>query len=240
MIRPMTQRRRFCLPGTRPISSALSEFGLGSGLLYLTSRLLDRVKAPFRLHFYELMAQPVRTSPVLPANLLRNMELREIGQGDPALFYMPVSQEKLQDRFTMPTVCLGAFQNGRIIAYMWLCFGGYEEDEVRCRFVPAPEDKAVWDFDFYVFPEDRLGIGFVSLWDFANALLSARGYTHSCSRVNKFNLQSRKSHKHFDWKSVGSALFLKGRNWQAMAATLPPYVSLSLTPDSRPVLRVTP
>lgn len=230
--------RRSSIPGIQPLLSAVSAFGLGAGLLYLTARVLDRVKAPCQLYFYELMSQPVRTTAVLPSNLLNSIELRELRRGDPALADIPVSPEKLDERFAMPTVCLGAFQNGRMIAYMWLCFGDYEEDEVRCRFVPSPPDKAVWDFDFYVFPEDRLGIGFVCLWDYANALLTARGYTHSCSRVNKFNLQSRKSHKHFAWASVGRALFLKGRRWQAMAATLPPYVSISLRLTTRPVIRV--
>ena len=151
---------------------------------------------------------------------------------------MPVPAEILERRFRQPTRCLGAFQNGRFVGYMWLCFGPYEEDEVRCTFVPQPATEAAWDFDMYVFPGDRLGLGFARLWDEANRYLRERGVRFSCSRVSRYNTASRRAHEHFAWKRLGRALYLKGRRWQGMTATVFPYLHLSFGEYARPRLEL--
>jgi len=220
------------------ILSPLREFGLVAGLLYGVDRALFRIGLPIRLFFYELMIQPIADKPVLTSALNKGFTIREIKPGDPALALMPVSAKGLDERFAKPTVCLGAFRNDKLIAYMWLCLGPYEEDEVRCLFVPIPENRAVWDFDFYVFPEDRLGLGFVCLWDCANAYLRERGYCFSCSRVTRFNTSSRKAHNHFKWQRIGHTLFLCAKRLQVMVATVPPYLVVTFDRSSRPVIQI--
>ena len=220
------------------IISPFQEFGFVAGLLYAIDRTLYRARSPVRLYFYELMIQPIAEKQVLTPALSKGISVREIKPGDPALALMPVTPEGLAERFAKPTVCLGAFRDERLFAYMWLCLGPYEEDEVRCLFVPQPKDLAVWDFDFYVFPDDRLGLGFVCLWDGANAYLRQRGYRFSCSRVTRFNASSRKAHKHFKWERIGHALFLRAKRFQIMLATVPPYFAATFDGSSRPTIPI--
>ena len=220
------------------LKGPIREFGWFAGLYYGLDRVLMLARSPFRLYFYELMAQPIQSTDCVPASLKKDLEVREIVRGDPSLGSMPVTEEVLAYRFKQRTVCLGAFHKGRFVAYMWLCFGPYEEDEVRCRFVPIPEAESVWDFDFYVFPADRFGLGFASLWDAANAFLRNRGVRFSFSRVSRFNLASRKTHQHFGWKRLGRAFFLKAKRLQLMVATISPYVHIAVNNSSRPTFEL--
>jgi hypothetical protein len=218
--------------------SPLREFGPLAGMIYLLTRALQRSRVPASVYLYELMAQPVADAPLLRPGLRKGIVVREIGPGDPALARMPLGQATLDTRFAQPTVCLGAFRKDRLIAYMWLCLGAYDEDEVACRFVPSQVPPAAWDFDFYVFPEDRLGLGFASLWDDANAYLRARGYSYTCSRVNRFNTASRRSHARLHGQCVGRLLFLRALGVQAMLATVPPYLSVTADRAAPPAVSV--
>jgi hypothetical protein len=220
------------------LTGPIKEFGLFAGLYYGLDRALMLARSPFRLYFYELMAQPIGRTDRVPAGLKKGLEVRQIARGDVELGSMPVTEDVLAWRFKQRTVCLGAFQKGRFVAYMWLCFGPYEEDEVRCRFVPIPEEESVWDFDFYVFPADRFGLGFASLWDAANEFLRNRGVRFSFSRVSRFNLASRRTHQHFGWKRLGRAFFLKAKQFQLMVATISPYVHIAMNNSSRPTFQL--
>lgn len=218
----------------RKLRSAFREFGAFSGTLYLLDQAFARTGSRFGIFDYELMVQPVAEQSKAPANLTRAFEVREIPEGDELHAATPPPEQVIQARYAQPCVCLGAFQKGSFIGYQWLCFGPYEEDEVRCTFVPHPADESVFDFDFYLFPEYRLGLGFVALWDGANRYLRERGIRYTTSRVSRFNTASRKSHQHFGWRCVGRAVFLAGKRWQLMLANVAPYVHLSLSPESRP------
>jgi hypothetical protein len=220
------------------ITSSFKEFGLIAGLFYGVDRILARMGSGLGLFYYELMAQPVAEEPLLPPKLKKDLEIREIKRGDPVVNNMELSQTVLDFRFNQPTVCLGAFQNGKLIGSMWLCLGPYEEDEVRCIFVPLPETQGVFDFGLYVSPEHRLGLGFVGLWDGANAYLRGRGIHFSFSRVSRFNLTSRRVHEHLGWKRLGHALFLKLKWCQVMVATVSPYLHLSLSGSMKPTIRL--
>jgi hypothetical protein len=183
------------------------------------------------------MAQPITNEPLLGPRYQHWLQPREIKQGDAVLAGMPLTTATLAHRFAQPTVCLGGFRNDRLVGYMWLCLGPYEEDEVRCTFIPDPS-QGVWDFDFYIVPKHRLGPTFLGLWDGAYAFLRERGYRYSFSRVSRFNLDSRRAHDRLHWKRIGSALFLKVGTWQWMAATVPPYVHVSVSERTRPVIQV--
>ena len=219
--------------------SPFREFGPFAGWIYVLTRALRRARVPVHVYFYELMAQPVPETPLLRAGLSKSLEVRAIGPGDPALARMPLSAATLAARFAQPTVCLGAFRKDRLIAYMWMCLGAYDEDEVACRFVPSGSPRAAWDFDFYVYPEDRLGLGFAGLWDAANAYLRARGYRYTCSRVNRFNTASRRAHARLQGRRLGQLLFVRGFGLQAMLANVPPYLSVTRTAGARPIVPVT-
>jgi len=220
------------------IRNTFSEFGIGAGLVFGLAHLLEICKLPLRLFFYELMIQPVATKKMAPPNLAKSFEVREISEGDPLLETTPPPLDVIHSRYRQDSVCLGAFQKGVFIGYQWLCFGPYIEDEVRCIFVPQPPSEAVFDFDFYLFPNYRFGLGFVALWDAANEYMRERGITTTTSRVSRFNTASRKSHDHLGWCCVGRTIFLKSNSFQLMLASIRPYVHVSIGRSSGPVIHI--
>ena len=218
----------------RKLTSSFAEFGAFSGLLYLLDQAFARSHSRFRVFDYELMVQPVASEPIAPVNLTRSFDVREIYEGDPLLASLPPPPAVIADRYRQGAVCLGAFQKGEFIGYQWLCFGPYDEDEVRCTFISKPADQSVFDFDFYIFPQHRFGLGFVALWDGANEYMHNRGIRFTTSRVSRFNTASRKSHDHFGWICVGRAVFFTGKRFQLMIASVFPYLHISHSASSRP------
>jgi hypothetical protein len=222
------------------LTSPLREFGLVAGLLYATDRLLSSLSPAFRLYFYELMAQPIPDRPLLPARFAKQLEIREVKQGDPEVDLMPARRDIKESRFKQNAICLGAFQKGQFIGYIWFCFHTYEEDEVRCTYVLPAGNQAVFDFDLYVFPEYRMGVGFTGIWNGANEFLRRRGIKVSFSRLTKFNVASRRAHDHLGWKRVGQAVFLQAWRLELMLAAISPYVHLSWTSSRRVRLQLRP
>ena len=70
------------------------------------------------------------------------------------------------------------------LGYLWLKLQGYEEDEVRCRYVPVPERGTAWDFDIYVAPPYRMGRTFTRMWIAANDFLRSNGIEWTLSRIS--------------------------------------------------------
>ena len=214
------------------------EFGVLGGVLYGVGKALRRSGAGFHLYFYEIMVQPISEKPLAPKNLTKSFELREIKAADPELAKFPRSEKVVAERFEQGVICLGGFQKSEFIGYLWIQFGKYYEDEVRCLFAPEPESEAVFDFDIYIFPDHRFGIGFIALWDGANEFLKRRGIRFTCSRVSRFNVASRKSHEHFGWKCIGRTVFLCGATSQLMLGTIKPYFHFSLKKANLPKIRI--
>jgi len=217
----------------RKISGPFREFGPAAGLLYAIDRVLSSLSPGLRLYVYELMAQPITNKPLLPVALDKQLEIREIKAADPEMALMPVRPEVMQARLAQNAVCLGAFRKGVLIGYMWFCTQTYDEDEVRCTFVLGRARESVFDFDFYLFPEHRMGLGFVGLWNGANEFLSRQGIHYTFSRLTRFNVASRRAHQHLGWKVVGRALFLRAWRLEVMVATLFPFVNVSMTEAGR-------
>ena len=224
----------------RRIAGPFREFGFAAGALYVLDRLLRSISPRLGLFVYEFMVQPIPEKHLLPANLARGLEFREIMRGDPEIALMPARPEIKESRFEQGAVCLGTFKNGKLIGYIWFCFGSYEEDEVRCTYQLANPDESVFDFDLFVLPEHRMGIGFMAVWHGANQYLHDRGVRYSFSRLTRFNLASRRSHRHLGWKRVASAVFLKAWSAELMLATIFPFVYLSFGPSHRVRLKFRP
>jgi len=220
----------------RRLLAPFNEFGLGAGFLYLVDRLLNALSPSARLFVYELMVQPT-DMPEVRIRALQGFRSREIKPGDTELTAMPVSSAVIESRFAQGAICLGTFKQHRFIGYIWLCFRSYDEDEVRCRYSLLPPEESVFDFDLYIFPESRLGLAFLAIWQNTSALLRSRGVLYSFSRVTRFNLASRRAHAHLGSMRIGRAVFLKLYQVECMASTVFPYVSLSLAAH-RPQLRL--
>jgi len=215
-------------------SSAWREFGPVSGTIYLVDQALARISPRTRLQFYELMVQPIPDEPLIPERFTRSLSYRQIEAGDPAVALMPARDEIKRARFEAGALCLGTYKNDELIGYMWFAFERYREDEVACQFQLEPAAEAVFDFDFYLVPKHRMGLGFISLWDGANRFLRERGIRYTFSRLTRFNVASRKAHDHLGWKRLGRALFLKLWRVELMLADVRPWIHVSLS-ERQPV-----
>jgi hypothetical protein len=212
----------------RRLAGPLHEFGLLPGLVYGLDRVLRAVSPRLGIYWYELMAQPVTARPLLPASIGRGLHFRELAPGDAELARMPVPAPVIAARFAQQAVCLAVHLREAFVGYIWLRFGSYDEDEVRCRFEPQPAGRTAFDFDMYVFPDHRLGIAFAAVWQAANSHLQSRGVSHTCSRITRFNEASRRAHRRLGALRVGQALFFQAGSVEAMVATTSPFFHVSI------------
>ena len=219
------------------LTGPFREFGAFAGLAYLVDRLLGRVSSRLSLRVYELMVQPISDKPYIPVRMTKRLVIREIRRGDKEIERMPARPEIKESRYRQKAVCLGGYLDEKFVGYMWFCYKVYEEDEVRCTFV-LPDDEAVFDFDFYVLPEYRMGIAFGAIWNGAREYLRERGIKRTFSRVTRTNLSSRRAHQRLGWNRVGRAVFLQLWQFELMVATLPPFVHASWKEEARARLRL--
>jgi len=215
-----------------------ARFGGTTALLYGIERGCARLHLPIRVRAYILMAQPVAASPRLSPDRVKHFAVRFLNEGDSALERMPLSNAVLASRFEQGAECLGLFHGSELAAYLWLCRGVYEEDEVRCRFLPEPAERTAWDFDVYVMPAYRASFAFSALWDAADTYLRQQGVQWSLSRISAFNITSVSSHEALGAQEVGRATFLTIGRLQLSKASLSPHCNISLSPRTRPVIRV--
>lgn len=217
--------------------TSLRELGWAGGFLYALSRLLAVVSAGrIRLHAYYLVAQPVSGQPALPPRRGRGIVVREIGLDEALSLPVERPREVIEGRFRQGARCLMASADGKFVGFLWFLVGPYEEDEVRCRFVPRPDGAASWDFDVFVEPSARLGFAFGRLWDEANQLLSRLGVVWSISRISAFNAGSLAAHRRLGLVRLATAAFLCAGRVQLMLATVKPYAHLALGTSSRPTI----
>ena len=218
------------------IKATIAELGPLPAALYATDRVFRLCRLPLRLFAYHLVAQPIADKPILARQPRRPLTLREIGADDPALRDMPLTPDVVGFRFAQGAACLALFEGAKLVGYLWFCTGGYEEDEVRCRYTIAPLDSTIWDFDVYLPPEQRSGFGFARLWDAANAWLSARGRAWTISRISAFNRASLAAHRRLGARTLGWALFVSIGSVQILMSSLRPWLHVSRW--SRPQIRI--
>jgi hypothetical protein len=222
------------------LMSPFKEFGFFAGLFYSVDRVLQQLSSNLRLYVYEILAQSIPDRSLLPPRLTKSLEMREIKAGDTQIARMPARPDIKELRFKQNAICLGAFQKGQFIGHIWFCFHTYEEDEVRCTFVLPEGNQAVFDFDLYIFPEYRMGLGFAGIWDGANEFLRRRGVKVSYSRLTRFNLTSRRAHRQLGAQRVGRMLVLQAWHVELTLATVSPYLHLSLQTRNRVRVKLRP
>lgn len=151
---------------------------------------------------------------------------------------MPARPEIKAARFSQGATCLGVYRKTELLGYVWLCFETYEEDEFRCTYVLAEPESSVFDFDLYIFPEHRMGIGFAAIWHGANEYLHGRAIRTTFSRISRTNVASRRAHARLGSVCMGSAMFFKAWTFQLMLSNLPPYFHVSISESVRPKIRL--
>jgi hypothetical protein len=193
-----------------------------------------------RLYKYYFLAQPVVAKPWLPPHRGASVDIRPVAASDPVLDEMPRPKAVFPYRFQQGAVCLGAFKAASCLGFVWFTFGPYQEDEVRCRYVPLPEGQSAWDFDLYLEPAHRNSVAFLKLWDEANRVLAARGIRWSLSRISAFNERSIASHQRLAARRIGTAVFVIIGSWQLSLASVKPFFFLSPRSDSFPEFALHP
>jgi hypothetical protein len=222
----------------RKLRKAVEELGFLDALLYAVSRALSALSSGLALYKYVFVAQPVASASKLPAHRGQSITVRPVEEGDPVLESFPVPSGVIASRYRQGATCLAAFREEKLVCYAWVVHGPYDEDEVRSRFVPLPAGSSAWDFDVYVAPAERLGMGFSRLWAAVNEHLARAGVRWTMSRISAFNAPSLRSHARLGARKVGSATYLVTGRLQAMFATIPPYVHFCWRADKPPALRI--
>jgi hypothetical protein len=223
------------------LAGLFREFGWAAGTAYVVDRVLRKLSPRLGLYVYEFMVQPIGgEKPLLPPNLSRNLAFREIVKGDPEIAEMPAREDIKARRFEQGARCLGAYRKGALIGYLWYATGRYEEDEVRCDYVLVDRAASIFDFDLYVLPQYRLGVGFLGVWHGANELLGPQGVKYTFSRLTRFNVASRRAHAHLGWKRVGVGVFLQVWGLELMASSVAPFVGITFGQSQRITLRLRP
>lgn len=207
-------------------------------LLYVLSRVVERLRLPMRVRCYYLMAQPVAARARLSDRRRRPFTARFLEPSDIALAQMPLTAETVAFRFDQGGSCLALFKGADLAAYLWLTLDDFDEDEVRVRFAPRPAEVTAWDFDVYVMPDHRASFAFSALWDAADAYLRGQGRQWTVSRISAFNLGSVTSHRRLGARTVGRADFLGLGPVQLMLSNRPPYCRLVWHAAQRPVLPI--
>lgn len=220
---------------TAHLRRTVAELGwLNAGLYLLDLGLRRLTRERWCLHKYQFVAQTL-AGPPLAGGRGADIAVRLLASAAELPPGYPRPAAVVAGRYAQGARSLAAFRGGELAGFLWFLAGAYQEDEVRARFLLA-SPQAVWDFDVYVRPQDRLGWTFRRLWDEARVLLAARGATWSCSRISAFNAGSLRTHARIGTAPLGCAVFLCCGGWQWMAATLAPYLHLSRHPASFPQL----
>lgn len=222
------------------LKAPFRDFGVAAGMLYLIDRVLRRISPRLGLQVYEFMVQAIGGPRLLPAGLSKNLSTREICEGDPEVAEMPALAHIKTQRFRQGARCLGVYRKGQLLGYSWYVRERYEEDEVRCTYELADRESSIFDFDFYVLPEHRMGIAFLAIWQGMNEALAPQGVRSTFSRMTRFNLASRRAHARLGARRAASAVFLQAWRLELMASTIAPWIGVTWRPNQRVVLRLSP
>jgi len=208
------------------IKRTFRELGWLDGILYYASEIMWRTSGRHvRLVRYSLVAQPVPAQ-ALVSRPDPNTKIRRIFPDDPLISTFPRAPEIIAQRFSRGDICLCATVREQFAGFLWLAFGAYDEDEVRCRYQLSGKDLS-WDYDVHVQPEFRMGRTFLRLWDAANMLLREREIAWSISRISAFNATSLNSHARLGTRKLSKASFLVlGRLQISLTGRAVPHFSL--------------
>jgi len=222
----------------------VKQLGWANGALYVTSRILEKASNQrVRIVKYYLVAQPIGLTDAKSAKPMRSdstTSMQQVSSGDPLAQAFPRPWAIIARRYAAGSICTAARVRGEFAGFIWLQRGRYEEDELRCSFVLDAPSISVWDFDVYIEPKYRIGRTMARLWSHVDAQLAAEGVRWSFSRISAFNTASLSSHARLGAVICGSAVFLLLGPLQFSYLPNYPYLHLSASARSVPVVRLRP
>lgn len=225
------------------LGQALAERGRLGTLVHALDRGLAAVSGGrARVHAYAFIAQPL-DAPAFLRSVIRppaggSRQLLHVRAGDALAQTLPRPQAILARRWAAGDECLAAVVQDELAGTLWLAFGHYDEDEVRCRYELLEPSLHVWDYDVWVAPRYRGGRVLARLWGAAGQRLVEAGYTHSISRVALGNVASLAVHRRMGGTVIGRAVFVSLGPLQIAFMGARPFVHLGLRRGQVPVLRL--
>jgi len=216
--------------------------GFLPAFFYVLNRLLSDCSPQMGLFIYYFYKQPLvaKKAPVGKMQPRKVYDFFWLEQADPILSALPRNAAAIASRFDQGAECLvainGKLRDREFLGCGWFAYRRFQEDEVYCVYDFSSNQEAVWDFDIYVVPEQRMSRLFLRLWQRAESQLLEKGYQYSLSRISAYNPQSIRSHERFGAQRIGWAVFLKLFKLQIMLSGKKPYLSLSWGHAGQPVL----
>ena len=224
---------------TARVQSAIAEYGAGNVVLLALHRLLERLPFPAGVERLHIVAQPVPAVPAPPARRGRDIAVRPLGAGDPALAVITRLPGELADRFAQGARCLGAFRGHELLGWLWFVTVEYRDFTHPVDFELHPQATTAWDFDVYVRPDARLTAAFARLWEVACDELRARGVRQSLSAISAYNPASLRAHRRLGMRPFGSLLVVQfGPLRAVLSRHFHPRIAWSLRAGFRTRLRV--
>lgn len=226
----------------RKIVANFRDLGAANAFYYGIDRFLRMFSSDMRVYRFTLFALRLSDLPALPPHRGKSIEVHEISAVDPVLSDLSteLSEHVLRFRNDQSAICLAAFTREKIIGCVWLCFGTYYEDEVRCRFSPFSHEGASWDLGLYIRPEYRNTVAFSKIWHVVGEYLRLRGVHWSLCRISAFNPQSMKSHARTGAIPIGNVTFFCAGSYQLTVSRLRPFFHFSSNTDSFPHFYLSP
>jgi hypothetical protein len=216
----------------------IARLGWWTATLYVVARTLHRLCPFFSIHKYYVVAQPVPQGKLLPESRGKAILIRPVDRDDALISELPRPGEELARRFAGGAVCFVAIRQDRIVGHLWVTRSAYREPVHRAEFAPRPLGRTAWDFDLWIHPDERLGLAFARLWDRCNSYLREQGVTWTCSRVSAFNPESLQAHARLGMKVMHSLLYFGAGRVEMLIADVAPFVALSFSPRTFPVIEV--
>lgn len=221
------------------IRNTFKQLGALDGSLYYLHQLLERgSRRHARLMRYYLVAQPVSGEAACRPSAKNPVV--ELMPDDPLIPSFPRPPEVIARRMEERSQCFVARAGDEFTGFLWLAYGAYDEDEVRCRYELADTTTCVWDYDVHVEPKHRIGRTFARLWDAANSHLDKRGIRWSMSRISAYNPTSLAAHGRLGIHKLCSATFLCIGPLQISFIGTRPWIHISFSAASRPTVRLAP
>lgn len=222
------------------LTAAIKELGWTGTLVHSINRLAAKLgMRQACLVKYLITRQEVVALGEQTLGRVRGIEVRELLCDDPLCQQLGRPNEVIQARFAQGGHCYAAFRKGELAGFMWLNFGQYQEDEVRCTFILSPAEESAWDYDVFVFPQHRLSFTFLRLWEHANEAMAVRGVKTCYSRIAYYNVASLASHGKLGSHVIGSVYFLRlGRMQLSWSLNFRPHIAFSADAGAFPQLLI--
>lgn len=209
----------------RGLGDLVRDMGWNDAAQYIFARSLNRLSyGRIDLRKYYFCSQPIPDKSLLPARRGASIVVKQVDRSHPMVSVFPRPAQVITRRFNDGALCFLATKEEKFVGFLWLQQNGYLEDEVRCRFTPAPAGQTIWDFDVHLETEYRASFAFARLWDTANDYLRNTGIKWSVSRISAFNPASINSHVRLGAFPIASAYFFSGRRWQILVTGNRPYI----------------